>query len=764
MSAIRVAPHNLEAEEALIGAALLRGDLLGDARRIVDPADFYKPIHKAVWATMLDLYEHGQPIDEITVSAACHDVTANILAALTAATPSTTAWRMYADAVIETSRRRRLIGHLAEIVNDAYGQADVDELVARADASAADRLIAARSASLDGFFDVTDFMAVAEAEAQLRPWLVPGLFRPMWRMILVAKEGSGKGPHSVVTPLLTVNRGWIELGDAKVGDVVFDENGRQCNITHVHPVIHDAECFRITFSDGTQFITDAEHGWATVDYKARQPSSKNRMVAENRTTAEIASTIKARDGHCANHAIPVAGPLDYERRPHVIDPYLLGLWLGDGHTKAAKVTKPDPEVPQAFADAGWEVKQAGLSGGGCPVWRVGKNADGVAFQTALRRIGVFGDKHIPDEYLTDDIFNRLALLQGIMDTDGHIVDGSNTGGRRGAAGCEITLTCERLINNVLELILGLGIKATLRESRASLNGRDMGPRWRIWFQTDLPVFRIPRKACRLQPLRTNRAKLRYIISVEPCESVPVRCITVDSPNNLFLIGRTLVPTHNTMMRQVALHVAAGRDPFDPNAFIEPRRILYADFENPMSTIRHQLQIVNRSPTVDLVDEARGMLSIWHHEGGIDLRRRRDAAMFEAAIQQARPEIVFAGPLYKMFRRAKADDMEQATIEVLELLDDLRTRYGFAIMLEHHAPKAQGGHREMNPFGSSALLRWPDFGFTLEEVGESSMTDPRVRCELGRFRRDREPANWPDEVSRGDPMSVLAWTGRWARGR
>lgn len=412
----KIPPHALEAEEALIGAALLRPAILGEASHVVDPADFYKPFHADFWAAMLSGYQTGAIVDPVTIGGVMAEPQDAIreLHRLSMAVPSVTAWRMYADQIIETSRRRHLIAHLSEIVNDAYGSFDVDELVDRADAARADPLIASRAAKIDDVYDVPEFMEFAEKHDALHPALVPGLFRAMSRTVIVASEGLGK------------------------------------------------------------------------------------MV---------------------------------------------------------------------------------------------------------------------------------------------------------------------------------------------------------------------------------------------------------------------------LMRQCALHIAAGRDPFDPVMYIEPRRVLMADFENPSATIASQLQLVNTARTIDLVSEAGDSMKVWSREGGVDLRKRRDRAEFEAVIQRSQPEILFAGPLYKMFRRARNDDMEQATIEFLEILDDLRTRYGFALMLEHHAPKAQGHERRvMNPFGSSALLRWPDVGLTMETDGEPSMTDPRIRCKIGRFRRDRQPANWPDQVERGDPMSSVAWAGRWSNGR
>jgi replicative DNA helicase len=220
-----------------------------------------------------------------------------------------------------------------------------------------------------------------------------------------------------------------------------------------------------------------------------------------------------------------------------------------------------------------------------------------------------------------------------------------------------------------------------------------------------------------------------------------------------------------LMRFLAIHAAAGRDPWEPSTFIDPRRVLYIDVENAESSIVHQLRIANTLHGVNIIGEAADTMHIWHREGGIDLRQRRTQAELEAVLQKTRPEIVFAGPLYKLYRRRPNEDMEQAALEFVEVLDDLRVRYGFALMLEHHAPKASGGgYREMNPFGSSLFLRWPEFGITMEPQGNVQPTDTRYVMQLGRFRRDREIADWPDELIRGAPQSFTPWRARWNAGR
>lgn len=218
----------------------------------------------------------------------------------------------------------------------------------------------------------------------------------------------------------------------------------------------------------------------------------------------------------------------------------------------------------------------------------------------------------------------------------------------------------------------------------------------------------------------------------------------------------------TLMRSLGLHAAAGRDPWDPGHYIIPRRTLYVDAENPDTTILHQIKISNLN--VNLVDEAADYYSIWHREGGINLRDRRARAEFDAVLQKTQPEIVFAGPFYKLFRRKASEDLEQSTIEFLEILDDFRVRYNFALMLEAHAPKGNGGYREMNPRGSAALLGWPEFGITLEPVGNPLPHEDAMTLDVGRFRRDREKADWPSQIMRGQIGQRTAFTGRWPMGK
>lgn len=131
----------------------------------------------------------------------------------------------------------------------------------------------------------------------------------------------------------------------------------------------------------------------------------------------------------------------------------------------------------------------------------------------------------------------MALLQGLMDTDGTVA--------RHSGAAEFTTTRKALADGARELVVSLGWKASLREGVAKLHGRVIGPKWTLkWVASDF-VFRLARKRA-LQKLATSpRTRHRYIVACEPCAPSPMRCLTVDSPSHLFLVGPAMVPTHNT---------------------------------------------------------------------------------------------------------------------------------------------------------------------------------------------------------------------------
>lgn len=140
-------------------------------------------------------------------------------------------------------------------------------------------------------------------------------------------------------------------------------------------------------------------------------------------------------------------------------------------------------------------------------------------------------------------FQRLSLLQGLMDGDGY-VDKSK---------CEFCSTNKEIAYKVLELTRTLGIRSYMVLGRAMLYGKDCGEKYRVMFTTNLQVFRLERHLAKLKDSISVGTTRRYIVACNPIPSVPVRCIQVDSQSHLYLAGESMIPTHNS---NVLNHIAA----------------------------------------------------------------------------------------------------------------------------------------------------------------------------------------------------------------
>ena len=208
---------------------------------------------------------------------------------------------------------------------------------------------------------------------------------------------------------------------------------------------------------------------------------------------------------------------------------------------------------------------------------------------------------------------------------------------------------------------------------------------------------------------------------------------------------------STLLRQIAICAAQGVHPLRHDR-IEPVHALVVDAENPRAAIAETgaaLDAQARLAAGSDYDPRRCL--VWSRPGGLDLREPHDRADFVRELRAARPRLVVAGPVYKLGRRHERESYEDAAEGVLAVLDDLRTRFGFALVLEHHAPKSQGGYRDLVPFGSQRWLAWPELGVSLRAERDGS------GVHVGRFRGDRLACSWPKRLVRSHPWP---WEGVW----
>lgn len=268
------------------------------------------------------------------------------------------------------------------------------------------------------------------------------------------------------------------------------------------------------------------------------------------STKEMAEAV-GREGR-ANWAIRLSDAIDSADVDLPLDPYVLGVWLGDGSRGAGDITSSaalsctgedgltDQEhMLSILEEAGFQPRVTPSSDK-----RIGTRG----LKVALREAGVLNDKHIPAVYLRASKTQRLALLQGLMDTDGSLMASGQ---------CSIGQTSKVIAEGIFELVRSLGIKAGWSEWDAAYTpeGEEKKVTGRVYhvsFKTSLPAFRLPRKLSKQgAPQVDGQASWRYVTSVTKVESVPTRCIAVDDPEHLFLV-EGFIPTHNTNLSRMLL--------------------------------------------------------------------------------------------------------------------------------------------------------------------------------------------------------------------
>ena len=194
-----------------------------------------------------------------------------------------------------------------------------------------------------------------------------------------------------------------------------------------------------------------------------------------------------------------------------------------------------------------------------------------------------------------------------------------------------------------------------------------------------------------------------------------------------------------LLRQIAIMAAAGLDPFDMGKRIPPVRVTIIDCENTARQVRRKVRPV--------VDFARRYGTTGGHPVNllcsprIDITRDKDLARIHYELDATQPDLLIIGPLYRLVPRALQTDDEAAP--VLAALDTIRER-GVSLLIEAHAGHAigKGGHRDLRPRGSSALLGWPEFGYGMRTVAQGY-------ADLIPWRGDRDERQWPTRVRHDD---------------
>ena len=342
--------------------------------------------------------------------------------------------------------------------------------------------------------------------------------------------------------------GWTTLADIRAGERVFDERGQPCTVTQVSAETVEL-VYRVTFCDSSDIVTGADHPWMTLTHMDLCPVGRSmfrpgpwRAGCWPVTTHELEQLVSKHPDMQTNalHYVPVASVLDIPEKDLPVHPWLLGLWLGDGDSESARIyCAPDDEAhySRIVGEIGenWRVLNPGEPVSQCSLARGPKPL----LWTRLRLLGLENNKHVPSLYLRASQGQRLALLQGLMDSDGHVY-------RHGWA--EFTSKSLRLADGVRELALSLGMKATVRKSPARQGMRNVAEHFRVRFTPSMTVATLPRKADILTHFIQRRGQesisqtaRRSIRAVKLIGVGTTRCISVDSTWGMLLAGQQMAP-------------------------------------------------------------------------------------------------------------------------------------------------------------------------------------------------------------------------------
>jgi phosphate starvation-inducible PhoH-like protein len=373
--------------------------------------------------------------------------------------------------------------------------------------------------------------------------------------IEVAPLAYMRGRAQPLTAKVLTPDGWRPIGDLAVGDLVVGSDGLP---THVLGVYSQGRkpVFRVTAQDGASTVACGEHLWTVRTPDDRSHGRPSRVLQ----TQDMIG--KLRRGHVHRYELPLVDAVEFVPQEVPLDPYALGLLLGDGcltTSTTPSFSTNDPDLAEALDAAlpgiEWQrenevdyvLRRAGGGGRGGVI-----TADPVT--AVLRKLELAGTRSestfVPEAYLRNSVEVRLAVLQGLFDSDGDPVT------QRGQASRIQYTTCsERLRDDVVFLVRSIGGVAYWRRRPALGRKPGLAKGRRVGHGNDAFVLEV-RLPAGVQPFRLARKKARYdergggrpmrfIESIEPAGEAETVCIQVAAADSLYVTD-DLIVTHNTL--------------------------------------------------------------------------------------------------------------------------------------------------------------------------------------------------------------------------
>lgn len=337
------------------------------------------------------------------------------------------------------------------------------------------------------------------------------------------------------TPVPMANGEWKELGDIQDGDLIIGQNGKPTTVLKAHEIQYPKKAYEMKFSNGDVIKAGGEHLWTIRNPRGTRKTVDTDYIYDymNRYNERVYIDKVHRPDFMGDIELP-------------LDPYLLGLLLGDGCLHSNRITTEDKEIVEyvrqwAEANGGYIKPSASQNAGKATTYDIiGTPLGTIMRELKLRRDSRYADmaenkKHIPEIYFKASYEQRLFLLRGLMDTDGCHHSG---------ALCIFTQKEGPLVEDVMRLVESLGGSPTKHVANPGELAKPGVTYYNIHFSINDCPFKLARKAGVWKAPKKMVDKVR-ILSITPIDPILMRCLTVDALDGQFCVGRHFTVTHNT---------------------------------------------------------------------------------------------------------------------------------------------------------------------------------------------------------------------------
>jgi replicative DNA helicase len=585
----KLQPQALELEEAVLGALMIEKDALNLVIDILRPESFYKIAHQEIYQAIFELFSESEPIDMLTVTQRLRKMGKlelvggpSYIMRMTASVNSAANIEYHSRIITEQAIKRELINISSEIQRDAFEDAtDVFDLLDQAE----QKLFQISESNIrKNYSSMNNLMRQAIAELEARKNLKDGLtgvptgfvdldritagFQKSDLIIVAARPAMGKCLGKG-TKVLMYDGTLRQVEDIEVGDLLMGDDSTSRKV--LSTVRGKEKMYWIRQNKGIDYRVNESH-ILSLKRSRSEGSHKNGDVLNISVREYINKSTKFKSNY-KGYKVAV----EFSEKSTTIEPYFLGLWLGDGRSSDVRIASQDPEIVDYLNNYA-EKLNLNLSSyfveGKCPIYAITTGAKGnlnkASLQKELRDLQLLDNKHIPENYLINSTKNRLELLAGLIDSDGHYLNDSN--------GYEITFKNENLAKQLKFLCDSLGFRSSLIPKKArirSINFESDVYRVRFFGDVDkIPVKVIRKKAVAWRDQHRNWHQTGITVEYDKIDDY--YGFVIDG-NHLFVLEDMTV-THNTAFSLSLLRNAA------------------VDFNHPVaffSLEMSEIQIVNR---------------------------------------------------------------------------------------------------------------------------------------------------------------------------